>query len=64
MPRAVYGLVSTFVYRFLTGLTKLLVATFAHWEIEGLERLLGQRCRVLAHDAHPDYATTALYAPR
>ena len=39
MPRAVYGLVSTFVYRFLTGLTKLLVATFAHWEIEGLERV-------------------------
>lgn len=39
MRRGVYGLVSRFVYRFLNGLTKLLVATFARWEIEGIERV-------------------------
>lgn len=39
MRRAVYGLVSKFVYRFLTGLTRLLVRTFSRCEVVGIERV-------------------------
>lgn len=39
MQRGVYGLVSRFVYRFLTALTRLLVWTFARCEVVGIERV-------------------------
>lgn len=39
MRRAVYGLVSKFVYRFLTGLTGVIVRTFARWEVVGVEHV-------------------------